>query len=96
MAAQMLPGLMKMDYAQFYGGSDEERSLRYRLAWSIAYFIEKGAREVRFDPFKDLKRDYIAALLSTRDMHKATDSAFASSDRLNEFIDEWKRYWKKQ
>ena len=91
---KMLPALMKMDYAEFYSGTAEERRLKYRLAWSIAYFIEKGAPQVRFAPFGNLKRDYIAALLKYRDMHKATEAAFAGSEALEDFIDEWKRYWR--
>jgi hypothetical protein len=92
-AARMLPSLMKMDYAQFYSGSNQERRLKYRLAWSIAYFIEKGAEKVRFNPFRNLKRDYIAALLKYRDMHRATEAAFANTEMFEDFIDEWKRFW---
>jgi hypothetical protein len=92
--APMLPALMKMDYGEFYAGTSEDRRLKYRLAWSIAYFIERGASKVRFNPFKNLKRDYIAALLKYRDMHKATEVAFAGAEALEDFINEWKRYWR--
>lgn len=93
-AATMLPALMKMDYPEFYAGNAEERRVKYRLAWSLAYFIEKGAPKVRFDPFKNLKRDYIAALLDRHDMHHATDAAFGGAEKFAAFIDEWKRFWK--
>lgn len=93
-AARMLPALMKMDYGEFYSGTDEERRVKYRLAWSLAYFIEKGAPEVRFNPFKNLKRDYIAGLLKYRDMHKATEAAFAGAEALEDFIGEWKKFWR--
>ena len=92
--AQGLPALMNMDYGQFYDGSDAVRRLKYRLAWSIARFLEKGADKVRFQPFKNLKRDYFEALLRTQDMRKATSAAFGSSDRLRLFVEEWKRFWK--
>jgi hypothetical protein len=94
-AAPMLFDLFKMDYAQFYSGTDEERHLKYRLAWSVAYFIEKGAHKVRFNPFENLKRGYMSALLETRDMHKATERAFGDMQRLKKFVEEWKRFWKK-
>ena len=94
--ARAIPGVMAMDYGEFYSGSDQERRLKYRLAWSIAYFIEKGAPLVRFEPFKDLKRDYVAALLKTRDMRKATAAAFGSADNLNRFISEWAEFWKER
>lgn len=92
--AESLPALMLMDYEKFYEGSDLERRLKYRLAWSIARFLEKGAPEVRFQPFKNLKKTYIEALLKSRDMRKATASAFGTKDNLDLFVREWKKYWK--
>lgn len=91
--AKALPTLMQMDYAEFYDGSDEERALKYRLALSIAYFLEKGAPKVRFEPFKSLKRDYFAELFKSKDMREATKAAFGNSDRLKLFIEEWTRFW---
>lgn len=89
-----LPALFAMDYAQFYAGTDERRRTNYRLAWSVAYFMEHGMREVRHDPFRDLKRLYFAELADSRDMNKATASAFGSDDRLKLFCNEWKKFWK--
>lgn len=94
--ATALPAIFAMDYKQFYDGTDAERRKKYRLAWSIAVFIEKGAPLVRFAPFKDLKRDYVEALLKTHDMREATDAAFGSADKLAHFVTEWKRFWKNQ
>ncbi len=91
--AELLPSLFMMDYAAFYAGSDLERRLKYRLAWSVAVFLEKGAPHVRFQPFKNLKRDYIAALLKTHNMQEATASAFISTDRQLEFIAAWRKFW---
>jgi hypothetical protein len=93
-AAAMLPALMKMDYEEFYSGGDRERYIRYQLAWSIAHFIENGTPKIRFRPFRNLKRDYMDALLKTKDMHKATEAAFGGPEKLELFIEEWKRYWK--
>lgn len=94
--AEYLPALFAMDYDEFYGGSDHERRLKYRLALTVAYFIEKGSREVRFDPFADLKKNYISALLETKDMRKATYAAFGNSDKLELFIAEWIKFWEKR
>lgn len=90
----LLPAVLTMDYAAFYAGTDLERRVKYRLAWSIVRFLEKGAPEVRFEPFKTLKTDYIEALLKTHDMHKATSAAFGSHERLKRFVFEWKKYWR--
>ena len=94
--ADALTSVMAMDYDEFYAGTDEERRLKYRIALSIAYFLEKGAGEVRFQPFKDVKRDYVKALLSTKDMRKATESAFKDKDTLELFVREWTKYWKEK
>ena len=64
------------------------------MAWSVAVFLEKGAPKVRFQPFKNVKRDYIAALLETQDMRKATAAAFRSKDLLDKFVGDWLAYWK--
>ena len=91
--ADALPTLFGLDYAAFYDGTDEARRLKYRLAWSIAVFLEKGAPDVRFKPFKDVTRDYLATLLATRDPQKATAAAFRNEDTLKLFQAEWLRWW---
>ena len=93
--ATMLPQLLAMDYQDFYyGGTDVERRLNYRLALSVAIFLEYGAGNVRFNPFKNLKKDYFKALFETKDMRKATAAAFGGKDKLNLFISEWLKFWK--
>ena len=94
---EILPVLFFMDYHEFYSGTDEERRLKYRLSWSIAYFIENGAPKLRFMPFKGLKSSYITTLLDKGDMRIATLAAFdGSRDKLKNFIAEWKRFWIKR
>jgi len=92
--AALLPGLLVMDYDAFYAGTDEARRLKYKLAWSIAVFLEKGAPKVRFRPFEDLKRDYIKALFETKDMVQATTIAFKDKERIEKFVAEWLKFWK--
>ena len=92
----MVAPLLAMDYKEFYDGTDRERQIKYRLAWSIAVFIEKGAREVRHDPFARLKADYVESLFETHDMRMATAAAFRNKDTLKLFVSEWLRFWKEQ
>jgi len=92
--AQAVPAVLGMDYEAFYAGTDAERHVKYRLAWSLAVFLEKGANEVRLQPFATLKRDYFAELFKTRDMCAATAKAFGSQDKLKLFIAEWMKFWK--
>ena len=94
--AAAIPSLLFMDYAQFYGGSDFERRFKYRLAWSVIRFLEKGADEVRLKPFDGLKQRYMETLLETRDMRRATSAAFRDEDLLKKFIAEWKKFWLKK
>ena len=93
--AAAIPGVLMMDYEQFYGGSDFERRFKYRLAWSVVRFIEKGADDVRLKPFEGLKKRYMETLIETRDMRQATSAAFKDADLLKKFIAEWKKCWKK-
>lgn len=89
-----LPRLFAADYEDFYyGGDDAQRRFMYRLAWSVAVFLEKGAEKVRFQPFKDLKSNYMSTLLKTCDMKKATSAAFGSEEKVKLFIAEWKKFW---
>ena len=90
-----IPGVLMMDYGQFYDGSDLERRFKYRLAWSVVRFLEKGADKVRLKPFEGLKSRYMDTLIETRDMRKATSAAFKDADLLKKFIAEWKKFWKK-
>lgn len=92
--AKILPGVFGMDYEQFYEGTDFERRLKYRLAWSVVFFLEKGADRVRFRPFARLKRDYFGALIRTRDMRQATSAAFGKPETLKLFVAEWQKFWK--
>lgn len=94
--AAAIPPLLLMDYAQFYDGNDFARRFKYRLAWSIVRFLEKGADEVRLKPFAGLKQRYVEALLETRDMRRATSAAFKDEDLLKKFIAEWKKFWENQ
>lgn len=91
--AASLPGILAMDYAEFYDGSDIVRRFKYRLAWSVAVFLEQGADKVRFQPFKTVKQDYFKELFSSQDMRKATVAAFKNADTLKLFVAEWRKFW---
>ena len=91
--SKLIAPILMMDYAEFYSGTDIERRAKYRLAARLIYFLEKGAPNVRFDPFKNFKRDYLAALLRTKDPRQATNAAFGSKDNFELFVSEWKKFW---
>jgi len=90
--AANVPSLLAMGYDEFYGGTEQERHYKYLLAKSIATFIELGAPKVFKKPFENLKRDYVRALLETKDHRKATSAAFGSPQNLELFVSEWTKY----
>ena len=93
--AGVLPAMLEMDYDEFYAGDQFERETKYRLAWSVAYFLQVGAPEIRFRPFEKLRGDYMDALISTRSGLRATRKVFTDEMR-KDFIAEWQAYWKKE
>lgn len=94
-AQEILPLLMKMDYQEFYSGTQEERMAKYALAWSIAYFLEIGAPEIRFKPYETLRADYVKQLVETHSMHEAT-AYVLPEEKMKEFIADWTAFWNKQ
>ncbi|MBQ4198700.1 MAG: DUF1570 domain-containing protein [Kiritimatiellae bacterium] len=93
--AQYIPSLLEMDYEAFYAGNQEEIAAKYRLAWSIAYFLEIGAPKLRYRPYENLRSDYVKALIRTRSMHEATGAVFDEQTR-ERFIAAWLDFWKQQ
>ena len=69
--------------------------MRYRLAWSVAYFLQVGAPNVRFQPFKDLRRDLMKAVISTGRRTEAT-KAVLTDEMLKDLVSEWLAFWRRQ
>ena len=92
--ADILPSFFEIDYDEFYGGTQEEIAARYRLAWSLAYFLEVGAPKLRFQPFANLRRDYAKALVDTRSMDEAGRITL-DGDFQKQFISAWFAFWRK-
>ena len=93
--AQNIPAVLDMDYTAFYGGTQEDIAAKYRLAWAIAYFLEVGAPNVRMQPFKNLRADYLKTLVRTRSMHEATAAAL-DDETCEAFVSAWLDFWKRQ
>ena len=93
--AAFLPSLLAMDYEAFYDGDQQTREMKYRLAWSVAYFLQIGAPEIRFRPFESLRADYMDALTDTRDGLRATRAVLPEAKR-KKFVDEWFAFWRKE
>lgn len=92
--AEKLPEIFEMDYPEFYSGSQAQILERYRIAWSIAYFLEVGAPRLRFRPYETLRADYMKALVETRSMTEATAKAFGDEKSRDEFIAAWLAFWR--
>lgn len=86
--------ILFLGYDRFYDGNADEVKVRYMVAWSIAYFLEKGAPKLRFQPYADLCADYLKALVDTRDMHGATLRALGDEKSRDDFVAAWLAYWR--
>ena len=93
--AEYLPVFLDMDYPQFYAETPEDRAMNYRLAWSVAYFLQIGAPQVRFQPFKNLRADYMKALVRTRSRDLAVQAVLTEQVR-KELVAEWREFWKRR
>ena len=93
--AQNIPAVLEMDYKAFYGGTQEEIAVKYRLAWAIAYFLEVGAPNVHYRPYENLRADYLKALVRTRSMREAT-AAVLDEEMREAFVSDWLDFWKRQ
>jgi hypothetical protein len=69
--------------------------MNYRLAWSVAYFLQIGAPQVRFQPFKNLRADYMKALVRTRSRDLAVQAVLTEQVR-KELVAEWREFWKRR
>lgn len=94
--AEALPSLFEMDHEAFYSGTPEEIGIRYRLAWSVAYFLEVGAPKLRFQPYRNLRADYVSALVKTGSGLKATRQVLGDEKSRDEFVAAWLAFWRKQ
>lgn len=72
-----LRALVAMSYEDFYAGTDQDRLLKYSLAWGFCYFLNRGAPLVRNKPYADILPTYLAALRETGSGAAATAAAFA-------------------
>ncbi len=90
---EALPGFLFIDYGDFYAEDPALCRMNYRLAWSIAYFLQVGAPEVRFRPFANLRADYVKNLLAGRNRVKAT-AAVLPPDLLEDLVAEWRKFWR--
>ena len=91
---ESIPALLDMDYPEFYSGSGEEKRLKYQLSWSLAYFLQIGAPKVRFQPFKNLRSDLMAATVRTKRRDEAMRTVM-NDEMRKDLIDEWLAFWKK-
>lgn len=92
--AEILPDVLEMDYRAFYAGTQDEIAAKYALAWSIAYFLEVGAPNLRFQPYASLRADYMKALVETRSMRAATRAVLGNEESRDAFVAAWLAFWR--
>ncbi len=94
--AEILPSVFLMDYEAFYAGTAEDVAAKYRLVWSVAYFLEVGAPKLRFQPYASLRADYVKALVETRSMREATQAVLGDEKSRDAFVAAWLAFWREQ
>ncbi len=94
-AVALLPVLLHASYADFYGGTSDQRTFKYALAWGLAYYLQKGAPQERNTPFKDILPDFAAALAKTHAYDEATEAAFEDVD-MAVFQENFREFWLKR
>jgi len=95
LATDLIPVVLYMTYEEFYAGSSAERSLKYALAWGLAYYLQKGAPLERNTTFNEILKDYAASLMVTRNYGEATALTFADRD-MKVFQSNFKEFWLKR
>lgn len=94
-ATAQIPNLINADYPGFYGGTDADRNFKYALAWSVAYYLQKGAPQERNTPFKSILPTLAATLARTRSYQQATQDAFSKVD-MSVFQENFREFWTKR
>jgi hypothetical protein len=95
-AAALLPDLLQADYEGFYDAATAaERSLKYALAWCLAYYLQKGAPQERNTPYKEILTRFAAALAELRQYSTATALAWEGVDRAG-FQENFREFWLKR
>ncbi|MDR2849496.1 MAG: hypothetical protein LBW77_03005 [Verrucomicrobiota bacterium] len=91
-AVALLPGLLGVDYEEFYDGTQAGRRLKYAMAWGVAYYLQKGVPLERESPDRLILSDYLASLSLIRDRQQATLLAFSEIE-MEKFQERFRDFW---
>ena len=93
-AARNIPKVIRLSHSDFYGKTEEQRSLNYTTSWALIYFLRKGAPSERLTAYASILDTYLKTLATTKDADAATTAAFDGvnmSKLQNDFTNFWKR-----
>lgn len=86
-----LENFIGLDYRDFYSGNLEQN---YSLAWALMFFLQKGAPILKDrNRYSEIPSKYYAALIETKDGHRATKIAWTGVD-MEKFAREFAEFWK--
>jgi hypothetical protein len=88
----LLPDFMKTSYADFYAGTDEQRELKYALAWGLVYYLQKGVPTESKATAKTLLQTLGVELADTQDYAQAMERVLATLD-MKSFQSSFKEFW---
>lgn len=94
----VLSEIFTAGYERFYSGTSAERTVRYAVAWSIFRFLlsPEGAPSLNGAPFRSVVPRCFSAIRDGQSAPSATLEAFGGADGLEDFIYEWRRWWREK
>ena len=94
--ASLIPGILCLDHAAFYEGDLRTVNDRYRAAWAVTYFLEKGVPIL--DEFADYRKvlpTYLSLVKVGKSPTEASASAWKTIGNRNVTVD-FLRFWGKR
>ena len=94
--ASLVPGILRLSHEEFYAGDLKTVNDRYRAAWAVTYFLEKGAPVLdEFAAYRKVLPTYLSLVREGRPPAEASAEAWATIGKRDIAAD-FLRFWGKR
>ena len=94
--ASLIPGILRLSHEEFYDGDLKTVNDRYRAAWAVTYFLEKGAPALdEFAAYRKVLPTYLSLLREGRLPTEASMEAWATIGK-RDVVADFLRFWGKR
>ena len=94
--ASLIPGILQLSHEEFYDGDLKTVNDRYRAAWAVTYFLEKGAPVLdEFAAYRKVLPTYLSLLREGRLPTEASMEAWATIGK-RDVVADFLRFWGKR